>query len=48
MNMYGKLNVKKYISGYEGWAFYLSQNARPMHLDAWSENNPDATYPRLL
>lgn len=47
MNMYGKLNVKKYISGYEGWAFYLSQNARPMHLDAWSENNPDATYPRL-
>lgn len=47
MNMYGRLNVKKYISGYEGWAFYLSQNARPMHMDAWSESNPDATYPRL-
>lgn len=46
-NMYGKLNTKKYISGYEGWAFYLSQNARPMHLDAWSETNKDATYPRL-
>lgn len=47
MNMYGRLNVKKYISGYEGWAFYLSQNARPMHLDAWSESNPNGTYPRL-
>lgn len=46
-NMYGKLNTKRYISGYEGWAFYLSQNARPMHLDAWSETNKDATYPRL-
>lgn len=46
-SMYGKLNTKKYISGYEGWAFYLSQNARPMHLDAWSETNKDATYPRL-
>lgn len=47
MNMFGKLNTKKYISGYEGWAFYLSQNVRPMHLDAWSETNKDATYPRL-
>ena len=47
MNMYGKLNYKRYISGYEGWAFYLSQNARPMHLDAWRPDNPDATYPRL-
>lgn len=47
MNMYGRLNTEKYLSGYEGWAFYLSQNARPMHLDAWSETNPDASYPRL-
>lgn len=47
MNMYGKLNTKRYISGYEGWAFYLSQNVRPMHLDSWTESNPDATYPRL-
>ena len=47
MNMYGKLNTKRYLSGYEGWAFYLSQNARPMHLDAWSTTNTNATYPRL-
>ncbi|MEG1543311.1 MAG: SusC/RagA family TonB-linked outer membrane protein, partial [Tannerellaceae bacterium] len=47
MNMYGKLNTKRYISGYEGWAFYLSQNARPMHMDAWSETNHGASYPRL-
>ncbi|MDR2920847.1 MAG: TonB-dependent receptor [Tannerella sp.] len=47
MNMYGKLNTMRYISGYEGWAFYLSQNARPMHLDSWSETNPNASYPRL-
>lgn len=47
MNMYGCLNTEKYLSGYEGWAFYLSQNARPMHKDAWSETNRDATYPRL-
>lgn len=47
MNMYGRLNVMNYIQGYEGWAFYLSQNARPMHKDAWSETNKSATYPRL-
>lgn len=47
LNMYGKLNTKKYLQGYEGWAFYLTDNARPMHLDAWSENNPNASYPRL-
>ena len=47
MNMYGKLNTKKYLQGYEGWAFYLTDNARPMHLDAWSESNPNASYPRL-
>lgn len=47
VNMYGKLNTKKYLQGYEGWAFYLTDNARPMHLDAWSKSNPDASYPRL-
>lgn len=47
LNMYGKLNTKKYLQGYEGWAFYLTDNARPMHLDAWSETNRDASYPRL-
>ena len=47
LNMYGKLNTKKYLQGYEGWAFYLTDNARPMRLDAWSESNPDASYPRL-
>lgn len=46
-NMYGTLNTKRYISGYEGWAFYLSQNARPMHKNAWTETNKNATYPRL-
>lgn len=47
VNTYGQLNNMKYLQGYEGWAFYLSQNVRPMHLDAWSETNKDATYPRL-
>lgn len=47
LNAYGKLNVTKYLSGYEGWAFYLTDNARPMHLDSWSEDNRNASYPRL-
>lgn len=47
INMYGTFNTKRYMSGYEGWAFYLSQNARPIHLDSWSETNKDASYPRL-
>lgn len=47
MNTYGRFNIMRYINGYEGWAFYLSQNARPMHLDSWSETNKDASYPRL-
>ncbi|WP_158266980.1 TonB-dependent receptor [Chitinophaga niastensis] len=46
-NIYGTVNTYRYISGYEGWAFYLSQNARPMHLDAWTPENPHASYPRL-
>ncbi|MDR0843806.1 MAG: SusC/RagA family TonB-linked outer membrane protein, partial [Tannerella sp.] len=44
---YGKFNNKRYISGYEGWAFYLTTNARPMHKDSWTPDNPDATYPRI-
>ncbi len=47
VNVYGTLNTMRYISGYEGWAFYLSQNARPMHLDAWTPQNTDGKYPRL-
>lgn len=46
-SMYGTLNTFRYISSYEGWAFFLSQNARPMHLDAWTPDNPKASYPRL-
>jgi TonB-linked SusC/RagA family outer membrane protein len=46
-SFYGKFNNKRYISGYEGWAFYLTTNARPMHKDSWTPDNPDATYPRL-
>lgn len=46
-NFYGVLQNARYISGYEGWAFFLTQNARPMHLDNWSSENPNATYPRL-
>lgn len=46
-NVYGLLNTYRYISGYEGWAFYLSQNARPMHLDAWRPDNLNGSYPRL-
>lgn len=47
MNMYGVLNKMRYISNYEGWAFFLTQNARPMHLDSWTPENTDATYPKL-
>ncbi len=46
-NFYGALTNYRYISSYEGWAFYLSQNARPMHLDNWTPENPNASYPRL-
>jgi TonB-linked SusC/RagA family outer membrane protein len=46
-SFYGKLNNERYISGYEGWAFYLTTNARPMHLDSWTPDNPGATYPRI-
>lgn len=46
-NAYGALNSFRYMSGYEGWAFYLSQNARPQALDNWMPENPNATYPRL-
>lgn len=46
-NFYGMLNNYRYISGYEGWAFYLSQNARPWALDSWTPANPNASYPRL-
>ncbi len=47
MNAYGALQNARYISNYEGWAFFLTQNARPMHLDNWTADNPNATYPRL-
>ncbi len=47
MNAYGALNAFRYMSSYEGWAFYLSQNARPLALDNWTPENPDASYPRL-
>jgi len=46
-NFYGTLQNVRYISGYEGWAFFLTQNARPMHLDNWTTTNTDASYPRL-
>lgn len=46
-NFYGVLQNARYISGYEGWAFFLTQNARPMHMDNWSPENPNANYPRL-
>ncbi len=47
MNAYGALQNARYISNYEGWAFFLAQNARPMHLDNWTTENPNASYPRL-
>ncbi|WP_316835413.1 TonB-dependent receptor [Pedobacter nutrimenti] len=46
-NVTGALNGMRYMSGYEGWAFYLSQNARPLALDNWTPDNPNASYPRL-
>ncbi|TKG95628.1 SusC/RagA family TonB-linked outer membrane protein [Puteibacter caeruleilacunae] len=47
VNTYGKLRNYRYLQGYEGWAFYLTTNARPMHLDNWTEENKDASYPRI-
>lgn len=47
VNGSGSVNGYRYISGYEGWAFYLSQNARPWALDNWTPENPDASYPRI-
>lgn len=47
LNTYGKLNNYRYLEGYEGWAFFLTTNARPMHLDNWTEDNKDASYPRV-
>ncbi|MFP5079918.1 TonB-dependent receptor [Pedobacter sp. JCM 36344] len=46
-NLTGALNGMRYMNGYEGWAFFLSQNARPLALDNWIPDNPNATYPRL-
>ncbi|MDR1747088.1 MAG: TonB-dependent receptor, partial [Tannerella sp.] len=46
-SFYGKFNNMRYISGYEGWAFYLTTNARPWHLDSWTPENKDASYPRI-
>jgi TonB-linked SusC/RagA family outer membrane protein len=46
-SFYGRFNNMRYISGYEGWAFYLTTNARPMHKDSWTPDNPGASYPRL-
>ncbi len=47
LNTYGKFNNHRYIQGYEGWAFYLTTNARPIHLDSWTPDNKDASYPRI-
>ncbi len=46
-NFYGVFNNERYMSGYEGWAFYISTNARPIHLDSWTPENPNASYPRI-
>ena len=46
-NVYGTFNNYRYINGFEGWAFFISQNARPWALDSWTPNNPNASYPRL-
>lgn len=47
VNTYGKLNNRRYLQSYEGWAFFLTTNARPMHLDTWTPDNKDASYPRI-
>lgn len=46
-NFHGRHRAFRYIESYEGWAFFISNNARPMHLDSWTPENPDASYPRL-
>ncbi|MCG8306939.1 MAG: TonB-dependent receptor [Cytophagales bacterium] len=46
-NIYGVANNRRYIQGYEGWPFFISNNLRPMHLDNWREDNKDAAFPRI-
>ncbi len=46
-NVYGVINTWRAMTGYEVWAFFLTQNARPMAKNSWTTDNPNATYPRL-
>ncbi|QTE23680.1 SusC/RagA family TonB-linked outer membrane protein [Polaribacter cellanae] len=46
-NFYGRHRALRYMDGVEGWAFFLADNARPMHKDSWTPTNLDASFPRL-
>ena len=43
----GATRVNAYLSEEAAWAFFNGGNALERHLDRWTPDNPDATYPRI-
>lgn len=43
----GAGRVSAYLSNESAWAFFNSGKATEEHLDRWTPQNPDATYPRM-
>ncbi len=43
----GAGRVSAYLSNESAWAFFNSGKALEQHLDRWTPDNPDATYPRM-
>jgi TonB-linked SusC/RagA family outer membrane protein len=43
----GATRVNAYVDYEAAWAFYNSGKALKTHLDRWTADNPDASYPRL-
>lgn len=44
----GAAKVQKYMNGYGTWAFAGNAVPSKTHLDRWTPDNPDASYPRLF
>ncbi len=43
----GAWDVAGYYNGESAWAFYVGARALDRHLDRWTPDNHDATYPRI-
>lgn len=46
--MQGAADVEKYMVGHGEWAFSATSVPLEKHLDRWTPDNPNATYPRLF